>query len=206
MGSSKLMFGAMLFAGLATTVEAAPPSASAGEKKSEICQDCHGAKGISDDTSVPKLAGQYPEYIIKQIFDFQMQSRRDDRMSPMAGMVTNMEDAKDIAAYFANQPHMRGKPVKSKDVKLGKNIYDNGIPERNIKSCAGCHGANGKGTTKDNPLFPVIGGQHKTYLLKQLDDFRTNKRTSDPTGIMTFIGRNLDDVELEAVTDYIAGM
>jgi len=205
MKSSKLMLGALLFAGM-TSADAAPPSISEGAKKSEVCQGCHGAKGISGDSSIPKLAGQYPEYIVKQITDFQMQSRRDDRMSPMAGMITNLNDAKDIAAYFASQTPMKGKPAKSAQVQLGKKIYESGIPDRGIKSCAGCHGPAGKGTSKDNPLFPVIGGQHKTYLLKQLDDFRTNKRTSDPTGIMTFVGRNLEDLELEAVADYIAGM
>jgi cytochrome c553 len=205
MQTSQLAFGALLFAGL-TAVDAAPPSVSAGAKKSEVCQGCHGANGISADDSVPKLAGQYSEYIVKQIFDFQIQSRRDERMSPMAGTVTSVEDARDIAAYFSSQTPMRGKPNKSKNAQLGKQIYDEGIPERNIEACARCHGPDGKGKWKNYALFPVIGGQHKAYLLKQLEDFKTSRRATDASGVMTLIGRNLKKAELDALTEYIAGL
>lgn len=39
--------------------------------------------------------------------------------------------------------------------------------------CAGCHGAEGKSIA---PNFPHIGGQHESYLLKQLKAFKSGER------------------------------
>ena len=39
----------------------------AGMEKSQLCQGCHGEYGISNEPLIPKLAGQYGNYISKQI-------------------------------------------------------------------------------------------------------------------------------------------
>lgn len=43
------------------------------------------------------------------------------------------------------------------------------------KTCAACHGKNGNSTSS---AFPKIAGQHASYLLKQLQDFKTKKRNN----------------------------
>lgn len=43
--------------------------------------------------------------------------------------------------------------------------------------CAGCHGDDGNAAA---PIFPKLAGQHASYLIKQLHDFRSQKRV-EPT-------------------------
>lgn len=191
---------------MAGSVLAGEGDAKAGQVKSQLCQSCHGVNGISTDPTIPKLAGQFKEYMVKQLGDFQIRNREDARMSPMAATVTNIQDMMDITAYFAAQTQMRGLPSKMSQVQLGKKIFESGLPERGLVACAGCHGAQGKGKSKDNPQFPVIGGQHKQYMLKQLNDFKTSKRMTDPTEIMASIAKNLNKDELDAVAEYVAGL
>ena len=69
-----------------------------------------------------------------------------------------------------------------------------------------CHGKNGKGKGKSNSLFPVIGGQTKAYLVKQLKDLKSGKRANDPAGMMAMVAQGLTDKEIEAVSDYLSGL
>lgn len=202
----RFVAGSVLWIGAASACAAVIGDPVAGQKKSVVCQGCHGVKGVSTDPSVPKLAGQFREYLARQISEFQVQNRRDERMSPMADTITKTKDLMDIAAYFASQPKMRGAPSKSPATALGRSIYEKGMPERGLDACISCHGEAGKGSLKQNPAFPVIGGQHKQYILKQLTDFRTNKRTTDPTGFMSNIARVLTKPELDAVAEYVSSL
>ena len=182
--------------------------AKAGKSKSEMCQGCHGANGISiDPTTFPNLAGQYAGYIFKQVQDFQLGNRNDDTMSAMAGMVTSRQDLKDIAAYFATQKQMKGKATGSKVAKSGSALYEKGNKKLGTYgACVRCHGKNGKGKGKSNSLFPVIGGQQKAYIIKQLKDFKEGKRANDPAGMMAMVAKGLTDKEIEAVSDYVSGL
>jgi cytochrome c553 len=135
-----------------------------------------------------------------------MQNRRDERMSPAAAKITKTKDLLDISAYFAAQRKMSGKPGKSPALALGRSIYENGLPKRGLEPCADCHGVTGKGNAVQNPTFPMIGGQHKQYILNQLSEFRYNKRTTDPTGIMSNVGRILSAQELDAVAEYVSSL
>src|ERR1700743_458758 len=39
----------------------------------QVCASCHGADGNSAGDAYPKLAGQHPEYLVKQLKDFKTQ-------------------------------------------------------------------------------------------------------------------------------------
>lgn len=183
-------------------------SAKAGKTKSELCQGCHGPNGISvDPTTYPNLAGQYAGYIFKQVQDFQLGNRKNDTMSAMAATVTSRQDIKDIADYFASQKQMKGKPSGNKIAKEGEKLYHHGNKKLGTYgACIRCHGKNGKGKSKTISLFPVIGGQQKAYLIKQLKDLRAGTRTNDPAGMMGMVAKGLSDHEIEAVADYLSGL
>ena len=62
----------------------------------------------------------------------------------------------------------------------------------------------GKGINPSTGMYPVIGGQHKAYLLKQLTDFREDDRVNSPNIIMNRIVRSLSDDDLKALAEYIS--
>jgi cytochrome c553 len=198
------LFGVLLAVGAAHATEGDP---KAGKKKSEICQGCHGKAGISTAPNFPHLAGQFPQYIERQVLDFQSTKRSDPTMSAMAAAVTDSQDIKDIAAYFASRKQMTGKPGSKKAlVAMGKTIFHQGIAENGVYACASCHGVTGRGKDANNNLFPVIAGQTKDYIVKQMKDFRSSERHNDPAGMMGGIASKMTDTEINAVAEYTSGM
>ncbi|MGC2459221.1 MAG: c-type cytochrome [Gallionellaceae bacterium] len=180
---------------------------AAGKEKSTLCQGCHGEDGISVNPMCPNLAGQFPRYIEKQIRDFQKEKRVDPIMSGMAAMITEKQDAIDIAAYFSSRKRMAGTTSANRNlVEKGELLFHEGNPDTGLYACANCHGENGKGKSEINNVFPVIGGQTKDYIVKQLKDLRSGDRHNDPAGMMGNIARKLSDEEIDAVAEYASGL
>jgi len=177
----------------------------AGKHKSaaERCQECHGTEGQSDDARIPNHAGQYADYLIKQLNNFQSGARRYDIMNKMAADLSS-EDIADIAAYFAGQKPMHG------DGKAGNSqiadLFANGDPARNIPACVSCHGENGKGRLANNVIYPLIAGQRKLYLRRQLIYWKLSERTNSPDGVMNQVVQALTDDEIDNLSDYISGL
>ena len=168
----------------------------AGKDKSALCQGCHGEDGNSASSDYPKLAGQYASYIQKQINDFKKGIRKDPVMSEMAASVTEEQDLLDISAYFASQNQMTA--AKRTTNKNGKARF---LEAGN--SCVNCHGEEGKGKSPNDA--PVIGGQHREYIIKQLKAFRGHERTNDGSGMMAIVASGMDDIQIEEVAIYISG-
>lgn len=175
-----------------------------GRSKSLLCQGCHGEDGNSFDPLVPKLAGQYDKYIAKQLRNYQAGLRTHQIMNAMAATISD-EELANISSYFASQPSMKGKPAATVN-EVGKNLFLKGNLRKMVVACVNCHGVNGKGLTPNTSMFPVIGGQHKDYLLKQLYDFKKDDRFNSPNAIMNRIVRNLNDSELDALAEYVSGL
>ena len=174
-----------------------------GKTKSQICQGCHGGDGNSKDALIPKLAGQYDVYIIKQMRNYQEGTRSHEIMNGMAAPLSD-RDLADIAAYFADQPIMQGTAAKPNET--GEKIFLHGNLEERVMTCAYCHGKTGKGIDPSTGMYPVIGGQHKAYLLKQLKDFREDDRVNSPNAAMNKTLKALSDSELEALAEYVSGL
>jgi cytochrome c553 len=174
----------------------------AGKPKSLLCQGCHGEDGNSLSTLVPKLAGQNAGYIAKQVHNFQAGLRKHAIMNDLA-VTVNDDDLADIAAYFESRPKMKG---EGSDNEVGKKLFLHGDLSRTVVACINCHGQNGKGPEPNSSMFPVIGGQNKDYLSRQLVNFRKDDRTNSPNSIMNKITRKLTDDELEALAEYISGL
>lgn len=202
-----LAAAAVVMASYCVGAYAAPVGdAKAGEEKAGLCGGCHGPDGNSEDANNPRLAGQYAGYIAKQVKDFKAALRaNNDTMAGMAATVEADQDAWDIGAYYAQQKMKGSLTQPNKDlVAAGENIFRNGNPATGVFACISCHGESGKGKAANNSAFPVIGGQHRDYLIKQLKDFRADTRTNDPAGMMNMVAKKLTDKEIEAVAEYLA--
>lgn len=172
----------------------------AAKTASQVCAACHGADGNSAIALNPKLAGQQPEYIAKQLKDFKSGERKNAVMSGMAATLTP-EDMANLAAYYAGQTHTNGKARSNGAGSLGEKIYRGGIASTHVPACAACHGPNGAGI----PVrFPRIAGQHADYILAQMKAFRTGERANAP--MMRTIAEKMTDQEMAAVSDYIQGL
>ncbi|MGC3944555.1 MAG: c-type cytochrome [Chryseolinea sp.] len=181
-------------------------NAALGKEKaeSERCVECHGVdgNGVSAEGKFAKLAGQYPDYILKQIRDFRSGARKHDQMAIMARSVED-DDVRDIAAYFSGLPRMNGQGGELHE--LGKDLFEKGDAARGVLACATCHGDKGKGVA-GQALGPVIGGQEWRYLDKQLRDWRAGERRNSADGVMNKVTNALTDKEIEALADYLSGI
>ena len=165
-----------------------------------VCAACHGADGNSTIVANPALAQQHPEYLVKQLHDFKSGARKDPVMQGFASALSDQE-MKNIAGWLASQKS-KGGFAKDKDlVVLGERIFRGGIQERNIAACVGCHSPNGAGLPVQ---YPRLAGQHADYTIKQLVEFRDGKRGNSLP--MTQVAAKLNDREIKAVADYIAGL
>lgn len=180
----------------------------AGKEKSATCQGCHGEDGNSAAGAFPKLAGQWSDYLQKQIREFQNGARVNETMTDMATSVFEFQDVFDIAAYFASQKQMGGTQIEDEAEKNlyleGEKLYNEGNFENGAFRCVKCHGEHGTGQPLNNNLFPVLAGQHKDYLIKQLTEFKQEIRENDRSGMMLRITTHLTDHDIEAVSMYLS--
>ena len=165
-----------------------------------VCAACHGADGNSAIAANPKLSQQHPEYLVKQLQEFKSGKRNDAVMKGFASALSD-DDMKNIAYWVTSKAAKPGF-AKDKDlVALGERIYRGGIADRSIAACASCHSPNGAGLPAQ---YPRLSGQHADYTAKQLVEFRDGKRANSVQ--MTQVAAKLNDKEIKAVADYIAGL
>lgn len=180
---------------------AAKPDLAKGEASfSGVCAACHAADGNSLIPVNPKLAQQHPEYLIKQLTEFKSGKRENAVMTGMTAALSE-EDMRNIS-YWLNSKKASPGAAKEKDlVLLGEKIYRGGIADRQIPACAGCHSPNGAGIPSQ---YPRLSGQYAEYSVAQLTAFRDGVRNNNLQ--MTQIAAKLNDREIKAVADYIAGL
>jgi cytochrome c553 len=191
---------AISFAAQEAKAPAKPDLAKGEAKYTAVCASCHGADGNSGVPANPKLAAQHPEYLVKQLQEFKSGKRASAVMAGFAGTLSD-EDMKNIAAWLAAQ---KAKPGFAKDkdlVALGERIYRGGIADRQIAACAGCHSPNGAGIPAQ---YPRLSGQHADYTDAQLKAFRDGPRKNSAQ--MAQVAAKMNDREIKAVADYIAGL
>lgn len=165
-----------------------------------VCAACHGVDGNSAVSQNPKLAGQLPEYLLKQLTNFKEGKRAN---AVMAGMVANLtaDDMKNLADYYAAKKINLAKAKTNGAGSLGEKIYRAGNAASGVPACASCHGANGAGISKQ---FPRLSAQHADYTLTQMKAFRSGERANAP--MMMTIAAKMTDAEIQAVSDYVQGL
>jgi cytochrome c553 len=176
--------------------------AKAQQIATTVCVACHNADGNSAAPANPKLAGQHPEYLTKQLTDFKSGERKS---AIMAGMVAALspEDMKNLGAYFGGNKNAPGSAKDKTLIALGQKIYKGGNQASGVPACASCHGPSGAGI----PIqFPALRSQHGEYTLAELKKFRSGERTNDAAKMMRVIASKMTDQEMAAVAEYISGL
>jgi cytochrome c553 len=174
--------------------------AAKGATLAAACQACHTADGSRGAVANPILQGQHPEYLVKQLIEFKSGKRVNAVMKGMATPLSE-DDMKHIAAFYAGKQAKPGFAKNKDTIALGEKIYRGGIVDRNIPACAGCHSPNGAGIPAQ---YPRMGGQHAEYTEAQLVAFRSGARANSAQ--MMGIAAKMNDREIKAVSDYIAGL
>jgi cytochrome c553 len=201
-----LLLFAVSTQGLSLPVHAAGPSGDFEHgkirSKAEQCQECHGEAGLGTAEHYPKLAGQWPAYIRKQLEDFQSGARKNEFMTAMAAAISK-QDIADIAAYFSASPHWQGEAQNFS--APGRKLFLDGDSARSLIACASCHGENGRGNGEGASLVPAIAGQTESYLVNQLQSWKVGDRRNSPGDVMDEIAQKLSEAEIDELAKYLSG-
>ncbi|MBP6094991.1 MAG: cytochrome c4 [Methyloversatilis sp.] len=195
---------------LASEEKAAPKADPAAGKTvaTQICAACHGADGNSTIAVNPKLAGQHPEYLYKQLSNFRSKDGKPaERVNAIMGALASglsEADMRNVAAYYASQTQTPAQAKGDREsIELGQKLWRGGDQTKGLPACAGCHGPAGAGMPAQ---YPRIAGQHAEYTESQLKYFRVAERANDPAKMMRMIAVKMTDAEIKAVSDYAAGL
>jgi len=181
--------------------------AAAGKSLYPVCTACHGPTGQGNQAmNAPKLAGQEPWYIVKQMQLFQNDARGtaagDMQGMQMAAMakgpqLASEEALQNLAAYIATFPDEPVAPTVSGDVAAGKTAY---------VVCAACHGDKAQGNEAMGG--PALAGQNDWYLVNQIKKFKQGQRgyhNMDHGGrqMRPMVATLTDDAAINNVVAYI---
>ena len=75
---------------------------------------------------------------------------------------------------------------------------DSAAGEQKAAACNACHGAGGNSTISINP---ILAGQHRSYLVQALQDYKNGTRTNP---IMKGMAAGLSDQDIEDLAAYFA--
>ena len=185
----------------AAPAKVAKPDLVKGEASfTAVCASCHGADGNSGTPVNPKLAQQHPEYLVKQLQEFKSGKRKNAVMQGFASALSD-EDMKNIAYWVSSKKAKTGFAKDKELVALGERLYRGGVADRQIAACAGCHSPTGAGIPSQ---YPRLSGQHAEYTAAQLTSFRDGARKNSLQ--MNQVAAKLNDREIRALADYIAGL
>lgn len=143
------------------------------------CKDCHGNDGISEDETVPIIAGLSEIVIIDNLLAFKERKRPCRRMKvengSNAGQSTDMckiadklaeIDIEKLSSFFSKRQFIGKKQVTDiAKAALGDKIHQ--------RLCEKCHSENGSLASDD---ASILSGQWMPYLKLSFADFLTGKR------------------------------
>ena len=196
------------FAGLIASVYASVAVADAAPKADlergkqlagSVCVACHGADGNSTAPVNPNLAGQHGGYIAAQLAAFKSGARPSPVMQGLAAGLSP-EDMRDVGAYYERQKPAQGQARDKALAERGQQIWRAGIKATGVPACAGCHGAAGRGIPAQ---YPRLAGQHPDLHMGWLKAYASGAR---PSAVMGPIASRLNENDMKAVIEYIAGL
>ncbi|HLU07415.1 MAG TPA: c-type cytochrome [Woeseiaceae bacterium] len=179
--------------------------AAAGAAQYVVCAACHGQQGEGMQAlNAPKLAGQDPWYLKRQLQNFKNGLRgthEEDvfgkQMAPMANTLATDEAIDNMVAHIQTFPDAPPTPTVEGNVAAGAQRFT---------VCAYCHGSNGEGIQAMNA--PRLAGISDWYLEHQIRNFKRGIRGEHPEDYygkqMGFMGRIFQtDQSINDVVAYI---
>jgi len=190
--------------GSATSSVRADMVVTEGMQPWETCAACHSLDGVSVMARFPKLAGQRPHYVAKQVRDFRDGRRRNDggQMAAIAAEIGD-DDLARSAAYFAGLPPPppdASVTAQSEEWRRGAALYRDGDAASGVTRCSSCH----DDAESTRPDAPLLKAQHAAYLAKQLRDWRSGERQNDLSRTMPAIAARLSDRDISALAAFLA--
>jgi cytochrome c553 len=168
------------------------------------CASCHGEQGEGNaGAGFPRIAGQPTGYLVRQLASYADGSRNNAIMGPIAKALTSPQ-REQVAEYYAalSAPAMKQlQPQPKKEAERGKQLATAGDERAGVQSCANCHGPGGIGLA---PNFPYLAGQHASYLVATMRDWKSDARNTDPSKQMPMIAKRLSDADTAAVAGWFA--
>jgi cytochrome c553 len=161
------------------------------------CAACHKPEGWGlSNGSVPQIAAQHRNVVIKQLADIRAGNRDNVLMAPYSSVesIGGAQAVADVAAYIdtLELSVTTGKGAGD-DLELGERLYR--------ENCVRCHGETGEGSNEG--FAPRIHAQHYKYLVRQFEWIRDGKRrNSNPEMVAQIQG--FGDRETHAVLDFVS--
>jgi cytochrome c553 len=184
----------LMFTGLAA--RAAPP-----ELHLQLCAACHGPGGNSVIPDNPKLAGLDADYVMRQLSDFKSGKRKNPVMGQIVATLDS-DSLRLVAEYYSEQKREAASVTDAALAAKGQQIFADGVVTTAVPDCGSCHGADGSGDAK----YPRLAGQHASYLEKQMLAFKSGERNNDAKGVMAAVAQRMNEAEIRAVAQYLAGL
>jgi cytochrome c553 len=167
------------------------------------CAPCHGAGTAATQAAAnfPRLDGQHAAYLDKQLREYKSGRRKSGVMAPVITALKKRQIS-DMAKHFAGQPPARSAAPNAQLAASGKALYEEGNRATSVPGCVGCHLPNGAGSER----YPRLAGQPQTYIVQQLNDFKSGTRSNDRAHVMRAVAGRLTDEEIRAIAEYVAGL
>lgn len=167
------------------------------------CTKCHNERPEGGFYQFPRLAGQTVNYFISSMTAYQNLKRHNvtaQRIMSPKRLKMDAATLQELAEYFNKLPPAPGIPSDNAElVAAGKDIYENGIPDREIDSCTSCHGKNGEGKVKG--IKPRLAGQYKYYFVNQMLYYRNGDIEDNED--MKEIANSFTRAEIDALGTYL---
>ncbi len=202
-----ILLAAMLVVTSAAAETAGERIASKGASQpgAVACASCHGPDGGGNEQAgFPRLAGLDAAYIESQLRAYQQSRRKNPVMAGMAAPLTD-QDIKDVATYYAAlTPVSHAQPPDGVATPAGEQLASYGdMANRGLPGCFQCHGPGGLGV---GASFPPLAGQPYSYLLAQIQAWKSGTRSGEPLGLMKAVVDQLTDAEARSVAAYLAAL
>jgi cytochrome c553 len=129
-----------------------------------------------------------------QLVFFRSGSRKNEIMQPMADQLSN-EDVRSLSAYFASLP-----PPRASAPDDNPDLSKKGAEAAAGRRCASCHTDTFAGTK----AVARLAGQREDYLIKALNDYKSNVRVGGGVAAMAEVAYFLSEEEIVALAHYLA--